>query len=230
MSRFEILAVAVLTAVPLLSGCAVEAADDEEVATVSAEALSKHEVHTVTTISYAPNSYVIGNAYPGWTDEVQGEPQFSFGPGNPHGVSYRWGYLFGEGFDRCAWIGDDASSGSKEEPGSRCGDPQEIDTPYFLSEYTNGIHNDLPGDGSLTHMHYAGSGCSNRNGYGNVEPWRQPATPHNVVGVIPDGAELRWRYVSKDGRWVLVRDPNAPSGQPNWFFVHRGCVSLANTN
>src|SRR5205085_12343805 len=62
----------------------------------------------ITTISYAPNSFVIGNAYPGWTMDVQGAPQFSRGPGNPTGLSYRWGYLFGGAFDHCAWVGDGA--------------------------------------------------------------------------------------------------------------------------
>ncbi len=228
MTRLALLAA--LLSLPLLSACAFQPAGDEDVAADTTEALAVHHVNTITTISYAPNSFVIGNAYPGWTDDVQGNPQFSAGPGNPNGVSYRWGYLYGEGFDRCAWIADDASSGTVDEPGDKCGNPQQIDTSYFLAEYTNGIHNALPGDGSVTHMHYAGSGCTDRNGYGNVEPWKVPATPHNVVGTIADGTELLWRYVSKDGHWVLVREPGAPSGQPNWFFVHRGCVSLANTH
>jgi hypothetical protein len=226
----EILVAAALIALPLLSGCAAQAGGDDEAEGVAAEALGVRKVDVVTTLSYAPNSYVIGNAYPGWTDDIQGNPQFSSGPGNPDGVSYRWGLLFGEGFDRCAWVANDDLSGSVDETGSECGSPQQIDTPYFLSEYTDGIHNQLAGDGSLTHMHYAGSGCSDTNGYGNVEPWKEPATPHNAVGVITDGSELLWRYVSKDGDWVLVRDPYTPKGRPNWFFVHRGCVSLANVD
>ena len=76
-------------------------------------------------------------------------------------------------------------------------------------------------------MHYAGSGCTDHHGYGNVSPWRVPATPDNEVAVIPDGRELRWRYVSRDGKWVLVRDASGVA--PNWYFVHRGCVSLENT-
>jgi hypothetical protein len=188
-------------------------------------------VHAISTISYAPNSFVIGNAYPGWTDLIQGPPQFSSGPGNPNGASYRWGYLFGESFDRCAWLNDDDVSATTSHHGSnRCGRPQEIDTPYFFATYTNGMHNELAGDGSITHMHYAGSGCVDRRGYGNVAPWRVPATPASSRGEIADGAELRWRYVSRDGEWVLVREPQAPPGVPNWFFVHRGCVSLANVN
>ncbi len=194
------------------------------------EALSIKKIDHITTISYAPNSFVIGNAYPGWTDEIQGNPQFSSGPGNENGASYRWGYLFGENFDHCAWVDNGALGGGAARPGARCGSPREIDTPYFLATYTNGEHNALPGDGSVTHMHYAGSGCTDQRGFGNVAPWRVPATPANLVGVIPDGKELRWRYVTRDGAWVLVRDPAPLPDQPNWYFVHRGCVSVANTN
>jgi hypothetical protein len=191
--------------------------------------LSIRKVDHISTISYAPNSFVIGNAYPGWTDEIQGNPQFSSGPGNPSGDSYRWGFLFGENFDHCAWISDGALGSAPHQSGAMCGSPQEIDTPHFMATYTNGMHNDLPGDGSDTSMHYAGSGCSDQHGYGNVEPWREPATPANSVGIIPNGKLLKWRYVSKDGLWVLVRDPAPPANEPNWYFVHRGCVSIANT-
>jgi len=193
------------------------------------ELLSIKKVDRITTLSYAPNSFVIGNAYPGWTDDIQGNAQFSKGPGNETGTSYRWGYLFGENFDRCAWIDNGDIDQGTYETGSRCGSPQQIDTPYFFATFTNGEHNDLAGDGSLTHMHYAGSGCSDHNGYGNVAPWRVPATPANSLGVVPDGKALRWRYATKDGSWVLVRDPSPPANAPNWYFVHRGCISLANT-
>lgn len=193
------------------------------------QALAIEKVSRISTISYAPNSFVIGNAYPGWHDAVQGNPQFSKGPGNEGGASYRWGMIFGENFDHCAWIDNDNIGGGVHESGAMCGAPQQIDTNHFLATYTNGMHNQLPGDGSLTNMHYAGSGCSTQTAYGNVEPWRVPATPANPVGVIPNGKPLRWRYVSHDGAWVLVRDPAPPANSPNWYFVHRGCVSLANT-
>jgi hypothetical protein len=193
----------------------------------SGEALSKRTVKRITTISYAPNSFVIGNAYPGWTDDVQGNAQFSKGAGNENGANYRWGYLFGPSFDRCAWINDADMQGNAYQNGSKCGSPQEIDDNYFYSTFTDGTHNGLLSDGSDTHMHYAGSGCTDHNAYGNVAPWRVPATPSNVVGNIPDGKFLKWRYVSRDGHWVLVRDPVPPPNEPNWYFVQRGCVSLA---
>jgi hypothetical protein len=214
-----------------LAACAAcSSADGEEEAASTDDALSVQKVSRISTISYAPNSFVIGNAYPGWTDDVQGGPQFSKGPGNPNGAAYRWGYLFGENFDHCAWVDDRSVSAVASKGGSRCGAPQEIDTPRFFATYTNGEHNELAGDGSDTTMRYEGSGCTDRNGYGNVAPWRVPATPANRVGEVPNGKLLKWRYVTRDGKWVLVRDPAPPRDQPNWYFVHRGCVSVANTH
>ena len=54
--------------------------------------------------------------------------------------------------------------------------------------------------------------------------------PTNAVGVVPNGKLLKWRYVSRDGHWVLVRDPAPPPDAPNWYFVHRGCISVANVH
>jgi hypothetical protein len=217
-----------LAVVLFVAGCSSADGTDESVG-ASDDALSVRKIDGVTTISYAPNSYVIGNAYPSWTDDVQGNARFSRGPGNPNGASYRWGYLFGENFDHCAWVNSNDTRAGRAQAGARCGAPQEIDTPHFLRTYTNGEHNELAGDGSETRMHYAGSGCLDRSGYGNVAPWRVPATPANRVGEVPDGKLLKWRYVTRDGSWVLVRDPSPPANQPNWYFVHRGCVSVANT-
>ncbi len=214
----------------LVSACTVgdyDPADDIQISPASV----RESVTAIATISYAPNSYVIGNAYPGWTDIVQGAGQESAGPGNENGADYRWGYIYGENFDACAWLDNRVVTATTAKHGANdCPDPQEINTPHFLAMYTDGIHNQLAGDGSITHMNYAGSGCSDHDGYGNVEPWRVPATPANSRGAVPDGHELRWRYVSRDGHWVLVRDPTAASGEPNWYFVHRGCVSVANVD
>ncbi|HEY1556731.1 MAG TPA: hypothetical protein VGF94_17970 [Kofleriaceae bacterium] len=218
-----------LAAILAVTGCLV---GDEDDSPIDIGDDSVHaRVTAISTISYAPNSYVIGNAYPGWTDVIQGDPQVSAGPGNEGGASYRWGYLVGEGFDRCAWIENGAVDATTTHHGANdCGAPRQIDTPLFMATFTDGIHNHLAGDGSVTHMNYDGSGCTTKTGYGNVEPWRAPATPHNSLGAIPDGKELRWRYVTRDGDWVLVRDPAPEPNQPNWYFVHRGCVSVANVD
>lgn len=214
----------------VVTGCVADVSEYEDPNDFTITADSVHgSVQRITTISYAPNSFVIGNAYRGWTDVIQGPAQFSAGPGNPNGASYRWGYLYGENFDHCAWVNsDDVDPTTSVHGTNKCGTAQQIDTPYFLATFTNGEHNQLAGDGSITHMQYDGSGCTDQHGYGNVEPWREPATPANSIGIVPNGKELHWRYVTKDGKWVLVRDPAPPANQPNWYFVHRGCVSVAN--
>jgi hypothetical protein len=216
--------------IALVSVCVVGCVTADDPTSSDEDSLAIDKIARITTISYAPNSFVIGNAYPRWTDEVQGTPQFSAGPGNENGAAYRWGYLFGENFDHCAWLNNNDVAGGVHEAGARCGSPQQIDTPHFLATFTNGEHNQLAGDGSVTNMHYAGDGCTTQTAYGNVEPWRVPATPANAIGTIPNGKELRWRYVTRDGKWVLVRDPAPAPNQPNWYFVHRGCVSVANLN
>ena len=73
---------------------------------------------------------------------------------------------------------------------------------------------------------------TDKHGYGNVDPWKMPAKPANSTGAVPDGRALRWRYVSKDGKWVMVHDPTNDGSKtlPNWYFVHRGCVSLSNVD
>lgn len=192
-----------------------------------AEAASHQYIRpgVVTTISYAPNSYVIGNAYPGWSAVIQGPPQFAHGPGNPDGAYYRWGLLGGR-FGRCAWIEDGNTTGGAPVPG-RCGDPQQIDTPYFLRTFTDGTKNNRAGDGSETRMEHGAPRCTDTTAYGNVSPWAVPSRPADPVFEVPDQRRLLWRYVTRDGRWVMVRDPARTEDEPNWYFVPRGCVSLA---
>src|SRR6185312_3856464 len=71
-----------VAALATLSACSGGDASTDATGTDEAAA-TRDTVRTLYTISYAPNSYVIGNAYAGWTDAIQGEPQFSKGPGNP---------------------------------------------------------------------------------------------------------------------------------------------------
>lgn len=189
-------------------------------------AAGRYKALKISTISYAPNSFVIGNVYPGWTDDLTGVTAFRNGPGNPNGATYAWGHIFGNNFNYCAWVDQTNLAKSQDPAAGACGAPQiNYDTPLFKATYTDGTINPLVSDGCDTHMHYAGNGCNDHNGYGNVEPWRVPATPDNSTGAVPDGKLLRWRYVTKDGHWVLIHDPGQ-GANPNWYFVQRGCVSL----
>ncbi len=72
--------------------------------------------------------------------------------------------------------------------------------------------------------------------YANVQPWLDaPAPlerPVRTIAVAPGGTLLKWRYVTRDGRWVLVRDPSIviaadqPGGEAlvPWGFVPRACL------
>jgi hypothetical protein len=188
-----------------------------------ASAAKVETVNEIATISYAPNSYIIGNAYNGWTDVIQGNPE-----GGGNGLTYRWGYLYGPQFDSCAWIGSGQST-AKAPANDMCGTPQQQDTPYFVATYTNGTVSPGVGDGSPT-TRTSATNCG--TGYGNVEPWRVPATPGSPRTVASTDI-LLWRYISKDGNWVMVRDTDTPSTQgnpgatiPNWFFMPRDCLNL----
>jgi hypothetical protein len=189
----------------------------------SAHAAKIETVNEIATISYAPNSYIIGNAYAGWTDVIQGNPE-----GGGNGLTYRWGYLYGPRFDACAWIGSGQSTAT-QNANDMCGTPQQQDTPYFVATYTDGTVSPGVSDGSPT-TRTGAAGCG--TGYGNVEPWEVPATPGSPRTVASTD-NLLWRYVSKDGNWVMVRDTDTPSTQgnpgatiPNWFFMPRDCLNL----
>jgi hypothetical protein len=189
----------------------------------AAQAAQIETVNEIATISYAPNSYIIGNAYSGWTDVIQGPAE-----GGGNGLTYRWGYLYGPRFDACAWIGSGQST-AKQAANDMCGTPQQQDTPYFVATYTNGTVSPGVSDGSPT-TRTSATNCA--TGYGNVEPWRVPAAPGSPRAVASTDY-LLWRYVSRDGNWVMVRDTNTPPTQgnpgatlPNWFFMPRDCLNL----
>ncbi len=76
-------------------------------------------------------------------------------------------------------------------------------------------------------MDYLSSGCGDHTSYGNVDPWRVPASPHDrqPSGAVPDGKLLYWRYTSKDARWAMVFDPAPAPGDTNWYFVERACLT-----
>lgn len=217
-----------LIAAVLLAAAAACTGMPEEVGQTE-QAWRRQTVDAIYTISYAPNSFVIGNVYPGWTIDVEGSPIFQHGPGNPNGVYYQLGFIYGESFDHCGYIDRDVADGRTPTAGHRCsGTATSYDTDLFLATYTHdGTAEGGAGDGAVAHMNHLAPGCRDTNGYGNVAPWRVPATPANSVGQVPDRRLLKRRYVSRDGRWVLVHDPthDGSTRLPNWYFVESACVT-----
>jgi hypothetical protein len=217
--------IAILSLLAAVGVVACSGSPGESVGSTAA-ADSANNVFARYTVSYAPNSFVIGNVYPGWTDVLHGGTVFEKGPGNPGGVSYQCGYLYGESFDHCGWIDRTVVGGSADS--AACGGdcPSYYDTGLFASTYTNGTVSTGVDNGENTHMRYSWPGCSDTNGYGNVSPWLVPAKPNNSLGAVADGKYLLWRYITKDGKWALVFDPGQSTSLPNWYFVSRSCISL----
>jgi hypothetical protein len=58
--------------------------------------------------------------------------------------------------------------------------------------------------------------------YRNVYPWNVPAAGYDLAGIQrPAGYAVDWRYVSEDGNWVAVSDPDPTPAvaDQKWFFV-----------
>ncbi len=165
-----------------------------------------------------PRSYVIGTAYRGWTVDVQG----------PANAGYRWGRVFGD-LNMCLWTYEGAMSGSGSATQSCSSTPKIMP----VSQFTNGQIGGGANDGA-TVATVPGAGCNTYDGvhitaYGNVRPWLAPASPSAPLASTLDiGDPVRWRYVSRDGAWVMVRDPAGGrtdgTGLQSWFFLPRGCL------
>jgi hypothetical protein len=63
--------------------------------------------------------------------------------------------------------------------------------------------------------------------YRNVYPWNVPAGGYDAAGIVrPAGYTVYWRYVSEDGNWVAVSDPDPTPAINNqsWFFVPKSSL------
>lgn len=200
-------ATAALVAVPIVAG--------QEPAAEAA--VRKQVTSDYTLLRRSPHSYVIGTAYRNWTVDVHGEQN----------DGYRWGRIYGD-LNACLWIYAGAVAGSVSIDDS-CGAATTLPTSLF----TNGQIGGSTDDGA-TVATIAGANCrtwdgSHITGYGNVRPWQVPASAGiPVSGQVAIGQSVLWRYVSRDGKWVMIRDPRAGStdgtGQQGWYFIPRDCL------
>ena len=180
-------------------------------------ALRKNVTSDYTLLRRGPRSYVIGTAYRDWTVDVHG----------PQDAGYRWARVFGN-LNSCLWIYAGAIEGSGATNDS-CGAAAVMST----STFTNGQISSGADDGSSVRT-VAGAGCATWDGvhitgYGNVRPWSVPTTATAAIpGRVAIGQTVLWRYVTRDGRFVMMRDPRAGGtdgvGQQGWYFLPRGCL------
>ncbi len=190
-------------------------------ASTAEAALRKSVTTDYTLLRRGPRSYVIGTAYRGWTVDVQGNAD----------SGYRWGRVFGN-LNACLWIYEGAVAGSGAATQSCSSTPQIMPTWLFTNGQIGGGSDDgasvatVPGAGCLTYdgVHLIG--------YGNVRPWQDVTYATALIPTsLTFGATVHWRYVSRDGAYVMVRDPAAGStdgvGLQPWYFLPRGCLPAA---
>jgi len=68
--------------------------------------------------------------------------------------------------------------------------------------------------------------------YANVRPWGNDTAVGPIRNVPAYTAEsdgavnpaLKWRYVTNNGKYVMVRDTRIGGGEGNWVFVERSCL------
>lgn len=99
-------------------------------------------------------------------------------------------------------------------------------------QYSNGDFS-TPADGTLTQVSQE---CPV---HANVQPW---LGANGVIGErmynIPAGGWFRWRYMTKDGRFVLGRTPSttpriattSANGTQDWGFAKAYCVPTVGTH
>jgi hypothetical protein len=213
VNRLAVTAAALLMLVP----AAAEAATRTRV---------KHTGHDVTVRNAPPGhgaGYVVGTARRGVAFDVVGSA-------NKVDHGFVWGNL-----NHCGWVfpGNlDPAAGTAK---GKC--PAGATHRYSFGSFSNGERNCQPGhcsDGSSAHVDYEQPGClitgQVGKAYANVNPFLTASRPRDQYGVLPDEAYVLWRYVSRDGQWVMVHDKSVrhragfPAAASDWYFVNNHCL------
>lgn len=159
-------------------------------------------------VAASPGGYVIGNCAPGW----HLHRTIKSAPVPPAGTYFDGGYIFGD-FNGCGWVRADRDTQVGEGSYTACGSPSRNAGDFGAA------FNCRPGD-CADGKAVTGTNCQL---YANYRPWSSSAAPTNPIGSVQSGTFL-WRYVTKDGQYVMVRDPDIASGYGNWGFVRRSCL------
>jgi hypothetical protein len=153
---------------------------------------------------------------------------------------FRYGKVYGN-VDFCAWISTHvklagtAPVRSPSCPGGSAG------RALLFKQFSNGLRNCEPGQckgGSYAKVEPSKCARTYPDGvpaFGNVLPWLPKAKPHDRYARFTKPYEVHWRYVSRDGDWVMVQDKHARTGPArtavgfdkwasDWYFVPRACV------
>jgi len=156
------------------------------------------------TVRRAPSSYVLGNAPggAGWTFDSETARS---------GWSY--GYLYGD-YNGCSWIQSTHLYRTGTTGNHYC---SASGTTFPMRSFAI-LKNSTPSNDG-----YPVSTIAATTEYANVDPMGSIAA-RDPIRAVPAGYQVRWRYVTLDSQFVMVRDPNVATGDGNWIFVPRSAL------
>jgi hypothetical protein len=163
--------------------------------------------------------YVVGTAFAGNTFWAQGSPV----------NGWRWGYLGGD-VHYCVWIRESWLPSGGASSSDRCGsprsDPQGTAPAGAARVWTSPSGKD--GKAAVIDPSKRACGGQTRR-YANAAPWNNPSQVTHPMGrIIRHRHKVRARYLTADGRSVMVRDPALHIGgyPSNWYFVPAACIRV----
>ena len=213
----------------------VPESSSNRVAAAAATDLDRYRIRVKglwTTARLRPRSFVVGNVKDGWTLDRVGEAAA--------------GYVFGTirgAFQGCGWIRSDFASGPYAQNGtSNCTNLGDVGLPKLATIALQS--NPLRTTGSDTKLKPTQVNGVKFCAY--ITPWPGVTNRGHQCGgaykkitfaqvSAPGGYHVKWRYVTLDGKWVLVQDSDADHHNDgyatvNWWFVRRSAFDVLCTH
>lgn len=160
--------------------------------------------------TYARNTvagYVLGGAHSEWTFDAVGSESAN---------DWFVGYLYGSTYQGCGWI-------LAQDLKSKSGTPKVYcSSGWQLSEsgFSNGQFNCSNGCGAGLKVDTTAAAQA----YANVRPWEVPNEPTGATWSVEKGACVEWRYVTKAGSYVMVKNPAKADSEDSWAFIPRSSL------
>jgi hypothetical protein len=169
-------------------------------------------------IAGGPNTYIVGNCRDGW------KLQRTYKSGVINGRTYEGGYINGD-YNGCGWLlttDDFVLNGSAHY--AICADPTARNPATYISFVDCKPGESCSGDPDLSG--WRGTPVTTPcQAWANARPFSANGATHiDPVQVITPQSSVAWRYLTVDGRMVMIHDYSHPANQPPWVFVDRGCL------
>lgn len=169
-------------------------------------------------IAGGPNTYIVGNCRDGW------QLARTFKSDVIAGRTYEGGYINGD-FNACGWLltTDDVAVNTTDHH-TICADSTPRDPATYISLVDCKSGESCSGDPDLSG--WRGTPVvATCQAWANARPFSANGATHlDAAQWITPQSTVGWRYVTADGRMVLIHDFSHPANQPPWVFVDRGCL------